>query len=118
MSSLAKSNKNSAKNLKIKVAQISVSKIENSCEQVSQLLRALSHPQRLMILGHLIKGRKTVSELQELCVISQSQLSQFLIRMKNEDLLSCEREGKYQFYSIADQRVIQLISALQDLFCR
>ena len=97
--------------------EISVSKIERRCEEVSGLLRALSHPQRLMILGHLIKGSKTVSELQELCGLQQSQLSQFLVRMKLEGLISCERQGRFQCYSVADDRLIKLIGSIQKIFC-
>ena len=84
---------------------------------VSGLLRALSHPQRLMILGHLTKGDKTVSELQELCSISQSQLSQFLARMRLEGLVSCERQGRYQYYSVANDQIVRLIQAINSIFC-
>lgn len=97
---------------------ISMTKMEKSCEEVSGLLRALSHPQRLMILGHLCQGEKTVSQLQGLCVISQSQLSQFLGRMRLEGLLSCQRKGRYQYYSIADKKVIQVVLAIQDIYCK
>lgn len=96
---------------------ISISKIAGKCELVSTLLRALSHPQRLMILGHLIQGAKTVSELQELCGISQSQLSQFLARMRLEGLVTCEREGRFQYYSIGDKRIVKLIQAIQSIYC-
>lgn len=65
---------------------ISISKMEAQCEIVSKTLKPLSHLQRLMILGHLIQGERTVSELQDLCSVLQSQLSQFLGRMKLEGL--------------------------------
>lgn len=100
------------------VAKISVSKMESSCHEVSDLLRALSHPQRLMIMGHLAQGPKTVTELTDLCVVSQSQLSQFLGRMKAEGLVRSERQGKYQYYAVADERLIQLIAVIQNIFCR
>lgn len=99
------------------VKAISISKMEKSCQDVSELLRALSHPQRLMVLGHLTQGPKTVGDLVKLCDSSQSQLSQFLMRMKAEGLVESERNGKYQFYSIADPRIVRLISALQEIFC-
>lgn len=103
---------------KIQVTKISVSKMEKSCQEVSDLLRALSHPQRLMIMGHLTQGPKTVSELVELCEVSQSQLSQFLGRMKAEGLVKSERQGKYQYYAVADERLVQLIAVIQNIFCR
>jgi len=97
--------------------RISISKMENKCEEVAGLLRAISHPQRLMILGHLIQGAKTVSDLQDLCEISQSQLSQFLGRMKLEGLVDCHRKGRFQYYSAADKRVIKLVKAIHGIYC-
>lgn len=87
------------------------------CEQVSAVLKALSHPQRLMILSHLLEGPKTVSDLVELCNSSQSQLSQFLIRMKYEGLLESKKEGKFQYYSVADRRLLNLMQTIQKEYC-
>lgn len=97
--------------------RISIKKITKSCNDVSSLLKAMAHPQRLIILSHLVKGEKTVSELVENCDLAQSRISQFLIRMKMDGLLECERVGKYQYYKIADQRLIELILVLQDSYC-
>lgn len=98
-------------------ANISIKKITKSCEEVSQILKALSHPQRLIILGHLLNGEKTVSELVDASEVSQSQISQFLIRMKYEGLITCRREGRYQYYAVADVRLIQLMKAIQAAYC-
>jgi ArsR family transcriptional regulator, virulence genes transcriptional regulator len=98
-------------------AGVSVRKIKNSCEEVCQILKALSHPQRLMILGYLLEGPKTVSELVELCDCSQSQMSQFLIRMKFEGLIGSQKDGKHQLYSVADPRLIKLMRAIQVEYC-
>lgn len=91
--------------------------MNEQCEEVAKLLKNLSHPQRLMIACHLADGEKTVSELQELCVISQSQLSQFLARMGSEGLVESRREGQYSFYRVKDKRIIQLLSGMQKIFC-
>jgi ArsR family transcriptional regulator len=97
---------------------LSIKKIKKSCEDVSSMLKSMAHPQRLIILGYLANGEKTVSELVENCEISQSRISQFLIRMKMEGLLECRRHGKYQYYAIADERIIELILVLQKKFCK
>lgn len=96
---------------------ISIPKMERKCQRVSSLLRALSHPARLMIMGHLCQGEKTVSELVELCELSQSQLSQFLNRMKLEGLVVCERRGRFQFYAAANGDIVKLIRAIQGIYC-
>lgn len=94
-----------------------VKKMENSCEDISQLLKSLAHPARLMILGHLLGGEKTVNELVDLCEISQSQMSHFLTRLSYEGLVSCKRQGKYRFYSVEDLRLKKLLSIIQREYC-
>lgn len=92
-------------------------KIKRSCVEVSQMLKALAHPQRLMILGNLIQGPKTVSDLIKSCEASQSQISHFLTRMKLEGLVKANREGKFVYYSVADQRLIKLMRVIQNEYC-
>ncbi|KHD87173.1 MAG: hypothetical protein OM95_15880 [Bdellovibrio sp. ArHS] len=91
--------------------------MEKSCEDVSNILKSMAHPQRLMVLGHLLAGEKTVSELVGLCEISQSQMSHFLTRLSLEGLVKCEKEGRYRVYSIADKRLKKLIEVIQKEYC-
>ncbi len=96
---------------------ISVKKMERSCEEVSKILKSLAHPQRLLVLGHLANGTKTVTELVELCGVSQSQMSQFQIRLNYEGLVDCEKEGRFRRYGIADRRLQNLLAVIQSEFC-
>ena len=96
---------------------ISVTKLESSCEDVSRILKSLAHPQRLMVMGHLCSGRKTVGELVQLCEISQSQMSQFLTRLSYEGLIECEPEGKFRYYTISDKRLQKVLEILQKEYC-
>lgn len=91
--------------------------IEKS-HQTAALLKVLAHPHRLMILCHLAQGEKTVTQLQELCGTSQSIISQFLTRMRSEQLVSCKRVDRFSFYRITDSRVTLLIRALNKITCR
>lgn len=97
---------------------ISIPKMEKACEEVCKILKALSHPQRLLVMGHLLRGPKTVSELVELCAASQSQMSQFLTRMGMEGLVKVERQGKFRVYSVADRRLASVLRAIQAEYCR
>ncbi len=97
---------------------VSITKIENACETVASILKELSHPQRLLILGHLLEGTKTVSQLVKSCEISQSQMSHFLMRMRFAGLVESEKKGKFQFYSLADKRLIQLMKTIQTEYCK
>jgi ArsR family transcriptional regulator len=86
------------------------------CE-TTETLKLLAHPQRLQLLCHLSEKELTVTDLEGLCGISQSQLSQFLQRMKSERLVVSRREGKFVHYSISDPKIRKLIQALHKIFC-
>lgn len=100
-----------------KQATVSIQEMEENCDAVAGLMKALAHPQRLMLLCHLSTGEKTVGELEELCGASQSAVSQFLNRMRLEGLIASEKRGLFVFYRIEDPRVKKLITALHDIFC-
>jgi DNA-binding transcriptional ArsR family regulator len=92
-------------------------KMKSQCAEVSNIMKAIAHPQRLMIMCHLAEGEKNVGEILELCEISQSQLSQFLNRMQREKLLKVRKESQFSFYSIADIKITKLIQSMQKIFC-
>jgi DNA-binding transcriptional ArsR family regulator len=96
---------------------MNLNEMNKKCGEVTTIMKALAHPQRLMIMCHLAEGEKNVGEMLELCEISQSQLSQFLNRMNRERLLKIRKEGNFVFYSIADKNVLKLIQSMQKIFC-
>ena len=91
--------------------------MKSQCSEVSMIMKALAHPQRLMIMCHIAEGEKNVGEILELCDLSQSQLSQFLNRMQRERLLKVRKEGNFVFYSIAEKKILKLIQSMQKIFC-
>lgn len=94
-----------------------VKDLAKNCESVAQLMKAMAHPLRLMILCHLSTGEKSVGELEELCGAGQSQVSQFLNRMRLEGLVASEKRGLYVHYRILDVKVKKLITALHHIYC-
>lgn len=91
--------------------------LKNKVDTVAKVLKSLSHPQRLLILCHLSSGEKTVTELVELCNVSQSGVSQFLARMKLEGLIDSRKDGHFVYYSTKDPRVSKLVEDLHQIFC-
>lgn len=87
------------------------------CEQVSGILKSLSHPVRLKVLCHLMDGERGVNELTEFCGISQSAMSQFLSRMKDEGILLSRREHYFVYYRIADEKILQLMRVIKEIYC-
>jgi DNA-binding transcriptional ArsR family regulator len=91
--------------------------MRQKCDSVSQILKALAHPQRLLILCTLTVGEKTVGEIEKACDVSQSAVSQFLNRMRLEGLVSSTKQGSFVCYKIADPKVKQLIQSLYKIYC-
>lgn len=89
----------------------------NSACDASQLLKALSHEGRLMILCHLVTGEKSVTELEELLSARQAAVSQQLARLRLEGLVTPRREGKAIYYSLTDDRPKRILEVIYDMFC-
>ena len=85
--------------------------------KASDLLKALSHESRLLILCLLAEGEKSVSELEESMKMPQAAVSQQLARLRFDRLVHTRREGRVIYYSIASAEVSSVIETLYDLFC-
>lgn len=88
-----------------------------TAEAASDFLKAISHPGRLMILCHLVSGRKSVTDLEDLLSSRQSAVSQQLARLRLEGLVRPCREGKTIYYSLADDRPRRVMEVVYELFC-
>jgi len=94
-----------------------VKKLFEQARAASELLKALSHETRLLILCLLTEGEKSVTELEEIMSMSQASVSQQLARLRFDRLVSTRREGRVIYYSIASDEVSNIINQLYDLFC-
>lgn len=88
-----------------------------SATQACNLLKCLANPHRLMLVCHLMDGRKSVSELADLLEIGQSNASQHLGRLRLHGILKTEREAQTIYYSIASEPARQVLHVLYDQFC-
>lgn len=86
--------------------------------KASDLLKALSHEARLLILCILSEGEKSVSDLEQILSMPQAAVSQHLARLRYDRLVSTRREGRMIFYSISDDEVSQIVETLYQLFCK
>lgn len=92
-------------------------KMRSSAADVSDLLKLLGHPDRLMVLCQLKFGEQSVGELSRNLGVKQSPLSQHLARMRHEGVVTSRREAQTIFYSITDPKITQVISVLYELYC-
>ncbi len=78
-------------------------------ERAAAILRAAGDPGRLRLLELLAPGERCVTELAELSGDSLPNVSARLRVLRGERLLSRRREGKHQFYALADGHVAELV---------
>ncbi len=85
--------------------------------EASTFLKTLANENRLMVLCHLAQGEKTVSELESLVGIRQSNLSQQLARLRAEGLVTSRRNAKSVYYGLDSREAVFVIQLLYRLFC-
>lgn len=83
----------------------------------SDLLKALSHESRLLVLCLLAEKERSVSELEHILALRQPTVSQQLARLRLDGLVETRRDGKAIYYSIADEAVRRVIEVIYDLYC-
>jgi len=92
--------------------------MQQSADQASQLLKSLSHPDRLMLLCQLTQGEYCVSELEEQVGLGQPSLSQQLGILRKDGLVTTRREGKQIYYSIVSDDALAVLQVLYSRFCQ
>jgi len=91
--------------------------LRQSADAACRLMKALSNPDRLLLLCQLSRGEKRVGELEELVGIAQPTLSQQLGVLRDEGLVSTRREGKSIYYCIASPQALAVMGVLYAEFC-
>ncbi len=86
-------------------------------KKASDLLKAMSHETRLVILCLLAEDERSVSEIEEILSMPQAAVSQQLARLRFDRLVTTRREGRTVYYSLANDQVTGLIGTLYELFC-
>jgi DNA-binding transcriptional ArsR family regulator len=92
-------------------------KLEANAEQAAKLLKNMSHPSRLMVLCHLMKGECPVSVLNQAVPLSQSALSQHLASLRQAGLVDTRRESQVIYYSLKSQAVSEILETLYQIYC-
>lgn len=87
-------------------------------EKAANMMKAIAHPMRLAILGHLSEGTElTVTEIHELVQIEQSTASHHLGILKDKGVLISRRVGKNTIYSIKNVNLNKLIECISECAC-
>jgi DNA-binding transcriptional ArsR family regulator len=85
-------------------------------DEVSELLKLLGNPQRLLIACLLREGDYAVSEIEEKLGIRQPTLSQQLGALREAGVIEGRREAKAVIYHLVDARMRHILDALHSIF--
>ena len=78
--------------------------------------RALAHPVRIRILELLVRGDRTVQELQEALRLDQPVVSQQLAVLRSNNIVSSRKEGVSVRYAVRDRLVGELLDTARQIF--
>jgi ArsR family transcriptional regulator len=82
----------------------------------AQFFRALAHPTRIRILEILVRGARTVQELQKELALDQPLVSQQLAVLRNQSIVSAQKEGLSVRYALRDPQVGALLNVARRIF--
>jgi rhodanese-related sulfurtransferase/DNA-binding transcriptional ArsR family regulator len=81
--------------------------------QFAAVAKSLAHAHRLELLEQLAQGERSVDVLAARTGLSVANTSQHLQQMRRVGIVVARREGKFVFYTLADDAVLDLMSALR-----
>lgn len=85
--------------------------------EASELLKALSHPSRLITLCLLAERERSVGELAALLGARDSTISQHLALLRRDGLVRSRRDGQTIWYAIASEPAQRVLETLASIFC-
>ena len=100
-----------------RIALNSAAAMDASAHEAAAVLKMLSNPQRLRILCALVDGELSVGELEKALGSSQSYVSGQLARLREQGLVSAQRDGRTIRYALSDPRITPILERLYEVFC-
>lgn len=84
-------------------------------EELTPAIRAVAHPIRLRILDFLRHegAPRTVRQIEGACGVQQAVVSQQLRILREQGVLSCERQGNHVFYRISMPSVCLILDCIR-----
>jgi ArsR family transcriptional regulator len=81
--------------------------------QFAAVAKALGHAHRLELLEQLAQGERTVEVVAQRTGLSTANASQHLQQMRRAGMLTTRRDGKFVYYRLVDDAVLDLLAALR-----
>lgn len=88
---------------------------EQVYRELSRVTHAISNPKRMELLDIISNKGWSVEELSKEISMTVASTSQHLQVLKSAKLVNTQRDGNFIIYSIADDSVLRLVSAVKEL---
>lgn len=88
---------------------------EQVYQELSRVTHAISNPKRIELIDVLSQKGYSVEELSKEIAMSIASTSQHLQVLKSVKLVEAQRQGNFIIYSITDDSVLRLVSAVKEL---
>jgi DNA-binding transcriptional ArsR family regulator len=85
----------------------------DEARELAETLRALGSPGRLLLLGELLAGERSVEHLAEAASLTVSATSHHLRLLRSLRLVRARREGRHVLYRVHDHHLVDLLAAVR-----
>ncbi len=97
-------------------ARTPTAKVLAQYEARAQIIKALAHPARLLIVDELSKhGERCVCELTEMIGTDMSTVSRHLALLKGAGLVEDEKRGQMVFYRLRVQCILSFFDCIESV---
>ena len=86
--------------------------MSTQAQEATRLMKALAHPERLMICCQLRDGELSVGQIETTLSIPQPRLSRELGKLREHGILGTRRESKSIVYHLKDSRIRAIVDTL------
>lgn len=91
--------------------------VKEHAGEAAALLKALASEQRLLVLCCLLEGPRSVGDINDRVLLSQSALSQHLAVLREAGLVMTERQAQTILYALAPGPTVRIMEVLYSEFC-
>ncbi len=88
-------------------------KSQSELYERAELLKAFAHPVRLCIVNRLLKTESlNVSNMESCLAVSQSSISQHLLKLKHAGVITSRRAGNEVHYSLKNEEIKEFAKSI------
>jgi DNA-binding transcriptional ArsR family regulator len=91
--------------------------LDERAEAAATLLKSLANAVRLKLLCALVDGEKSVGAIADHVGVRETVISQHLMRLRAEGIVTNRRQGTTVFYRLADGPAQAVMRTLYEVFC-